>query len=65
MLLLIKSKARERTVCQGEIEKMSMADHIWKEKGNHQPLWDEVKIIGREQHWKIRHLKEAAHVRVQ
>ena len=27
-----------------------MADHIWKEKGNHLHLWDEVKIIDREEH---------------
>ena len=39
-----------------------MADHIWKEKGNHLPLWDEVKIIDREEHWKIIHLKESAHM---
>ena len=36
-----------------------MADHIWKEKGNHLSLWDEVKIIDKEEHWKIRHLKAA------
>ena len=36
-----------------------MADHIWKEKGNHLPLWDEVKIIDREELWGMRHLKEA------
>ena len=39
-----------------------MADHIWKEKRNHLPLWDEVKIIDREEHWRIRRLKEAAHM---
>ena len=26
------------------IEKSGMADHIWKEKGNHLPLWDKVEI---------------------
>ena len=36
-----------------------MADYIWKEKGNHLPLWDEVKIIDREELWRIRGLKEA------
>ena len=39
-----------------------MADHVWKEKRNHQPLWDKVKIIDREEHWRIRHLKVAAHM---
>ena len=48
-----------KAVCLGEFEKLGMADHILKEKGNHLPLWDEVKIIGREEHWRIRHLKEA------
>ena len=37
-----------------------MVDHIWKEKGNHLPLWDEVEIIDRAEHWKIRRLKESA-----
>ena len=47
-----------KATLQGKIEKSGMADHIWKEKGNHLPLWDEVKISGREEHWRIRRLKE-------
>ena len=43
-------------------KKSGIADHIWKEKGNHLPLWDKVKIINREEHWKRRHLKEVAHM---
>ena len=39
-----------------------MADHIWKEKGNHLHLWDEVEIIDRDEHWSIRHLKESAYM---
>ena len=39
-----------------------MADHIWKEKGIHLPLWDEVKIIDIADHWRIRRLKESAHM---
>ena len=39
-----------------------MADYIWKEKRNYLPLWDKVKIIDREEHWKRKHLKEAAHL---
>ena len=39
-----------------------MADYIWKEKGNYLYLWDEVKIIDQEGHWRIRHLKESAHM---
>ena len=55
-----KSQAR-KAVVRVEIEKSGMADHIWKEKGNHLPLWDEVKIIDREEHYRIRRLKESAH----
>ena len=51
-----------RKVVWGEIEKSGMADHIWKEKGKHQPLLDEVKIIDREEYWRIRSLKESAHM---
>ncbi len=39
-----------------------MADHIWKEKGKHLPLWDKVEIIDRAEHWRIRRLKESAHM---
>ncbi len=41
-----------------------MADPIWKEKekGNHLSLWDEVEIIDRTEHWRIRRLKESAHM---
>ena len=49
-------------VVRGEMEKSGMADHIWKEKGNYLPLLDEVKMIDRERHWRIRHLKESAHI---
>ena len=47
---------------RGEIKKSGMADHIWKAKGNHLPLWDKVKIIDRAEHWRIRRLKESAHM---
>ena len=35
---------------------------MWKEKGNHLPLQDEVEIIDRDEHWRIRRLKESAHM---
>ena len=46
----------------GEIEKSGIADHIWKEKGNHLSFGDKVKIIDRDEPWRISHLKEWAHV---
>ena len=48
-----------KAVVRGEIEKSGMADHIWKEKGDHLPLWDE-EIIDRAEHWRIRRLTESA-----
>ena len=39
-----------------------MANYIWKENGNHLSLWDKVDIIDRAQHWRIRRLKESAHM---
>ena len=45
-----------KAVVWGGIEKSDMVDHTWKEKRNHLPLWDEVKIIDWEEHWRIRHL---------
>ena len=58
----VRLKVHRKAVVRGEIEKSGMADHIWKEKGNHLPLWDEVKIFDSAEHWRIRLLKESAHV---
>ena len=45
----IKSKGRGtlKSSISGEVENSGMADHIWKEKGNHLHLWDQAKIIGK------------------
>ena len=43
-------------------KKSGMADHIWKEKGNHLPLWDKVELIDRAEYWRIRCLKESAYM---
>ena len=55
-----------KAVGRGEIEKSGIADHIWKEKGNHLPLWDKVEIIDRAEHWRIGRRKEiSTHVGLQ
>ena len=48
-----------KAVVRSEIEKPGMANHIWKEKWNHQPLWDKVEIIdsGGLDDWRIRRLR--------
>ena len=38
----VRLEEHRKAVVQGEIEKSGMADHIWKEKGNHLLLWDKV-----------------------
>ena len=60
--LKVRLEEHRKAVGRGEIEKSGMADHIWKEKRNHLLLWDEVKIIDRAEHWRIRRLKESAHM---
>ena len=60
--LKIRLEEHWKAVVRGEIEKSGMADHIWKEKGNYLPLWDKVKIIDRDKHWRIRCLKESTHM---
>ena len=60
--LKVRLEEQRKAVVQGEIEKSGMAHHIWREKGNHQPLWEEVEIIDREENWKRRYLKEPAHM---
>ena len=49
-LLKVRLEEHRKAVARGEIEKSGMADHIWKEKGNHLPLWDKVEIMDRAEH---------------
>ena len=58
----VRLEEHQKAVVRGEIEKSCIADYIWKEEGSYRPLWDEVKIIDREEHWKIRRLKEVVHI---
>ena len=60
--LKVRLEEHRKAIVLGEIEKSGMADHIWKENGNHLPLWDKVEIIDRAEHWRIRRLKESAHI---
>lgn len=60
--LKVRVDEHRRAVTRGETEKSGIAYHVWKEKGDHRPLWDEVKIINSEPHWKVRKLKETAHM---
>ena len=61
-LLKVRLEEHRKAIVGGQIEKLGMADHIWKENGNHLALWDKVEIIDRAEHWRIRRLKESAHM---
>ena len=41
----------------GETTKSGVANHVWDEQ--HTILWNETKIIGKEEHWQKRKFKEA------
>ena len=43
--LKVRLEEHRKAVVQGEIEKLRIADHIGREKGNYLALRDEVKII--------------------
>ena len=58
----VRLEEHRKAIVRGEIEKSGMADHIWKENGNHLPLWDKVEIIDWAEHWRIRRLKESAYM---
>ena len=60
--LKVRLEEHRKGVIRGKIEKSEMANYIWKEKGNHLPLWDKVKIIDKEKHCWIKRLKESAHM---
>ena len=40
--LKVWTEEHRKAVVWDEIEKSDMAEHIWKGKGSHLPLWDEV-----------------------
>ena len=60
--LKVRLEEHRKAVIRGEIENSGMADLIWKEKGNHLPLWDEVEVIDSAENWRIRRLKESTHM---
>ena len=60
--LKVRLKEPRKAVVRTEVEKSGMVDHIWKENGNHLPLWDKVEKIDWAEHWRIRRLKESAHM---
>ena len=60
--LKVRLEEHRKAVVRGEIEKSGMANHIWEGKGKHLPFWDEVEIIDSAEHWRIRRLKESAHM---
>ena len=63
--LKVRVEEHRKAVVRGEIEKSGIADHIWKEKGNHLPLWDKVEMVDRAEHWRIRCLTESVQVGLQ
>ena len=60
--LKVRLEEHQKAVVRGEIEKSAMADYKWKEMGNHLLLWDKIEIIDRAEHWRIRRVKESAHI---
>ena len=60
--LKVRLEDHRKAIVRGEIEKSGMADHIWKETGNHLPLLETVEIIDRTKLWRIRRLKESAYI---
>ena len=49
-LVNVRLEEHQKAILRGEIKKSGIADYIWKEKGNHLSLWDEVEIIDRAEH---------------
>ena len=61
-LTKVRLEEHRKAVVRGEIDQSNTADPIWKEIGNHLPLWKEFRITDRKGYWRIRRLKEAAYV---
>ena len=60
--LKVRLQEHQKAVTRGEVEKSGVTDHIWREKEGYCPLCDQVQIIDKEHHWKIRKLQESAHM---
>ena len=60
--LKVRLEEHKKAVIRGETNKSGVAEHIWKEKGNHMPLWEKKQILDRESHWRVRRLKESAYM---
>ena len=60
--LKVRLQEYQKAETRGEVEKSGVADYIWRNKGDHLSLWDQVEIIDKEYHWKIHKLKESAHM---
>ena len=56
--LKVRLEEHQRAAYPGEIKNSGMADHIRKEKGNHCPGGSKLKIIDREEHWRMKILKK-------
>lgn len=37
---------------------------MWRDKGSQYPIWNEVQIIDKEHHWKVRKFKEAEYINI-
>ena len=43
--LKVRLQEHQKSVTHGEVEKSGVADHIWREKGEHRLVWEQVEII--------------------
>ena len=59
--LAVRLEEHRKATIRGETLKSGVAEHAWSE-GDHRPAWDDTTIIDKEPHWKIRKIKEAAHM---
>ena len=60
--LKVRLEEHKKAVIRGETNKSGVAEHIWSVKGSHMPNWEETQILDREPHWRVRRLKESAHM---
>ena len=59
----MRLQEHQKVVTRMEVEKSGVAEHAWREKGDHCPMWDHVEFIDKEHHRKIRKLNESAHMK--
>lgn len=62
--LKVRLEEHRKAVIRGKTLKSGMAERLWWGKGSRQPLWNEIKIPNRKDHWTVSLERISAYARL-